>query len=282
MMPSSRAYSVGCTYTVNRLGASVEYFSGSRFFRMLSTTASMRSRAGRADGLAADRIQLGRSHGMSSMSATMCQTPVRSSCGFPGFCSLRSTVRVRFADFTLDSATRQLLHRGRGEIRLSPKAFDLLAALIEQRPTVLDKADLHRRIWPDTYVVDANLNVLIAEIRRALEDSRHRREVHPHRSCDWLCILRRGRGADRSLSARKAPPVRFWLVWNDRVIVLEDGDNTVGRDPECTRLAGCVRRVASSCPSQNRPRRRRGSSSGSRAARTARSSKTRRSPARCG
>jgi DNA-binding winged helix-turn-helix (wHTH) protein len=45
--------------------------------------------------------------------------------------------------------------------------------LIEQRPKVLDKADLHGRIWPDTYVVDANLNVLIAEIRRALEDSRH-------------------------------------------------------------------------------------------------------------
>ena len=49
MMPSSRSYSAGCTYTVNRLGASVEYFSGSRFFRMLSTTASMRSRAARRE-----------------------------------------------------------------------------------------------------------------------------------------------------------------------------------------------------------------------------------------
>ena len=83
----------------------------------------------------------------------------------------RRDVRVQFAEFTLDGATRQLLHRGSGEIRLSPKAFDLLAALIEQRPKVVDKADLHRRIWPDTHVVDANLNVLIAEIRRALDDS---------------------------------------------------------------------------------------------------------------
>lgn len=143
-------------------------------------------------------------------------------------------MRVRFADFTLDSATRQLLHRGRGETRLSPKAFDLLAALIEQRPRVLDKADLHGRIWPDTYVVDANLNVLIAEIRRALVDSRRRatfiRTVHAigYAFCGDAVEL-----TDR-FASRKATPVRFWLVWNERVIVLEDGDNTVGRDPQCT------------------------------------------------
>jgi DNA-binding winged helix-turn-helix (wHTH) protein len=143
-------------------------------------------------------------------------------------------VRVRFADFTLDSATRQLLHRGPDEIRLSPKAFDLLAALIEARPNVLDKADLHRRIWPDTHVVDANLNVLIAEIRRALADSRGDakfiRTVHAigYAFCGEAVEL-----AERS-APRNAQPVRFWLLWNDRVIVLEDGDNIIGRDPQCT------------------------------------------------
>ena len=143
-------------------------------------------------------------------------------------------MRTRFADFTLDSATRQLVHRGRGEIHLSPKAFDLLAALIEQRPKVLEKTDLHRRIWPDTHVVDANLNVLIAEIRRALEDSRHHakfiRTVHAvgYAFCGEAAEL-----TDR-VAPRKTTPVRFWLVWNERTIVLEDGDNTVGRDPECT------------------------------------------------
>ena len=152
---------------------------------------------------------------------------------FQGFCSAASNVRIRFADFTLDSATRQLLHRGRGEIHLSPKAFDLLAALIEQRPAVLEKTDLHRRIWPDTYVVDANLNVLIAEIRRALGDSRRNakfiRTVHAigYAFCGEAVEL-----TDRA-APRRAPPVRFWLIWNERVIVLEDGDNIVGRDPQC-------------------------------------------------
>jgi DNA-binding winged helix-turn-helix (wHTH) protein len=142
-------------------------------------------------------------------------------------------VRVQFAEFTLDWDTRQLLHRDRGEIRLSPKAFDLLAALIEQRPRVLDKADLHGRIWPDTYVVDANLNVLIAEIRRALEDSpRDAKFIRTVHAIGYAFCAEAVDLTDRPAS--KTAPVRFWLVWNERAIVLEEGDNTVGRDPECT------------------------------------------------
>jgi DNA-binding winged helix-turn-helix (wHTH) protein len=143
-------------------------------------------------------------------------------------------VRIRFADFTLDSATRQLLHRGRGEIHLSPKAFDLLAALVEQRPKVVDKTDLHRRIWPDTHVVDANLNVLIAEIRRALEDSRHHAKFIRTVHAVGYAFCGEAAEVTERLAPRKTTPVRFWLVWNERVMVLEDGDNTVGRDPECS------------------------------------------------
>jgi DNA-binding winged helix-turn-helix (wHTH) protein len=90
-------------------------------------------------------------------------------------------VRTHFGPFTLDPATRQLLEAGRA-IHLSPKAFDVLQVLVEARPTVVPKTDLHDRIWPGTYVVDANLSVLIGEIRRALADSaqtpRYIRTVH--------------------------------------------------------------------------------------------------------
>jgi DNA-binding winged helix-turn-helix (wHTH) protein len=171
---------------------------------------------------------------------------------FQGFCSATANVRTRFADFTLDSATRQLLHRGRGEIHLSTKAFDLLAALIEQRPKVLEKNDLHRRIWPDTHVVDANLNVLIAEIRRALEDSRsHARFIRTVHAVGYAFCGEAVELTDRP-APRTSTPVRFWVVWNERVIVLEDGDNTVGRDPECavwldasgvSRRHACIRTV---------------------------------------
>ena len=43
------------------------------------------------------------------------------------------TLGVRFGVFTLDAPTRQLLSGSR-PIHLSPKAFDLLALLVQQRP----------------------------------------------------------------------------------------------------------------------------------------------------
>jgi DNA-binding winged helix-turn-helix (wHTH) protein len=90
-------------------------------------------------------------------------------------------VRVRFGPFTVNVQTRQLF-RDNSEIHLSPKAFDLLCSLIERRPRVIEKTELLGHIWPDTFVVDASLNVLIGEIRRALTDDarqpRYVRTVH--------------------------------------------------------------------------------------------------------
>jgi DNA-binding winged helix-turn-helix (wHTH) protein len=143
-------------------------------------------------------------------------------------------VRVRFGEFTLDSETRQLLGRDRDEIRLSPKAFDLLRVLVERRPTVVDKSELHAQIWPGTFVVDANLNVLIAEIRRALGDnpreSRYIRTVHGVGYAFSGDAVELDRPRSRPAGAAAT---RFWLVWNERAIVLAEGDNIVGRDPQC-------------------------------------------------
>src|SRR5213593_1911205 len=95
---------------------------------------------------------------------------LRDSEGFPN--SLDRTVRVRFPPFTIDSDTRQLSRGDRRDtnVHLSPKAFDLLCLLVQHRPKVLEKSFLHARIWPDTFVVDATLNVLIGEIRKAIDD----------------------------------------------------------------------------------------------------------------
>ncbi len=75
-----------------------------------------------------------------------------------------------FDDFALDVGTRRLLRRGQ-EVHLSPKALDLLSVLIENREQAMSKADLLDRLWPSTYVADTNLAGLVAELRRALEDS---------------------------------------------------------------------------------------------------------------
>ena len=140
-------------------------------------------------------------------------------------------VRARFDRFTIDSESRQLTGDGVA-VHLSPKAFDLLCLLIAARPNAISKDDLHARIWPGVFVVDANLTVLVAEIRRALSDSAHDpkfiRTVHRHgyAFCADAADLRPPSADRASDSTPKA-----WLLWKERVLLLAEGENVIGRDP---------------------------------------------------
>ena len=139
-------------------------------------------------------------------------------------------MRVQFGDITLDSASRQLVRAG-AAIHLSPKAFDLLCHLVERRPSAVNKNQLFELIWPGTFVVEANLTVLVTELRRALGDDAHTprfiRTLHKHgyAFCAQVTEI-----APRP-PARDA--LRVWLLWNDRVLPLAEGENVIGRDPSC-------------------------------------------------
>src|SRR5215831_8537233 len=144
--------------------------------------------------------------------------------GIPGFLQIRVAVQVHFAEFTLDTEARRLSRQGGIEVHLSTKAFDLLRLLVERRPSVIDKDTLYAELWPRTFVVDANLSVLVAELRRALADSarapRFIRTVHTRGYA--FC-------ADTVEAASSAPGdggnPRCWLQWRDRAIVLMEGEN---------------------------------------------------------
>jgi hypothetical protein len=59
--------------------------------------------------------------------------------------------QVSFGSFRLDVETRQLLTDSDSRpVHLSPKAFDLLCVLVENRPKAISKPDLHERLWPST------------------------------------------------------------------------------------------------------------------------------------
>jgi DNA-binding winged helix-turn-helix (wHTH) protein len=60
-------------------------------------------------------------------------------------------MRLSFGDFVIDFGERRLFS-GRQEIRLTPKAFDLLRLLIENRPNAMSKQDIFERLWPGTFV----------------------------------------------------------------------------------------------------------------------------------
>ena len=141
-------------------------------------------------------------------------------------------MRTLFGPFTLDTDARQLRRAGQA-IHLSPKAFDVLTALVEARPGVIDKSALHARIWPGTFVVDANLSVLIAEIRRALgdtpKDERFIRTVH-RVGYSFCAPATADVDAVHRLPAESA---RCWLVVKDRHLLLPAGTHDIGRDPAC-------------------------------------------------
>ena len=63
-------------------------------------------------------------------------------------------------------------------MRLSGKAFQLLEVLLDARPNPVAKEDLFARLWPDTFVSEANLASLVKEIRAAIgDDARNPRFV---------------------------------------------------------------------------------------------------------
>src|SRR5262245_38152028 len=76
-----------------------------------------------------------------------------------------------FDGFRLDKAERQLLRAG-SVIPLTPKAFDTLLFLVENRRRVLEKTELMQALWPDSFVEEGNLSDNISKVRQALGDDR--------------------------------------------------------------------------------------------------------------
>lgn len=74
-----------------------------------------------------------------------------------------------FGPFRLDAQER-LLQRDGVTISLTPKAFDLLLALVERHGRLVEKEELLKLVWPDTFVEEANLTYNISFIRKALGD----------------------------------------------------------------------------------------------------------------
>lgn len=137
---------------------------------------------------------------------------------------------MRFGPFTLDHDTRQLTRDGR-EIHLSPKAFELLAALAQERPKVLSKAVLQQTLWPDTFVAEANLSNLVAEIREALDDdARDPRYIRTaHRFGYAFCGETTGPVAAKEVRFERP---ECWIEWGSRRFPLYPGEHVVGRDPD--------------------------------------------------
>ena len=71
-----------------------------------------------------------------------------------------------FGDFRLDAERRLLRRREGAVVPLSPKVFETLLCLLQNRDGVLTKEALMARIWPDSIVEENNLTQNISALRR--------------------------------------------------------------------------------------------------------------------
>ena len=138
-----------------------------------------------------------------------------------------NAVHIRFGPFTLDFDRRQLMRDG-DDVHLTPKAFDLLVLLVRERPKALAKTVLQQELWPDTFVAEANLSNLVAEVRKGLGDR--------PRAPTWIrtahgfgyAFAGETIGGARTDAAAVRPTC--WLEWGRRRFRLVPGEHVIGRD----------------------------------------------------
>ncbi|HSP14117.1 MAG TPA: FHA domain-containing protein [Thermoanaerobaculia bacterium] len=141
-------------------------------------------------------------------------------------------MRVHFGEFVFDGDEREL-RRLDERVHITPKAFELLQILVQERPRAVPKQDLIDRLWPNVVVEEANLKNLVVEIRAALGPD----------------VIRTAQRYGYAFAA-PAQSTAARLVTEDRVYALKPGRNTIGRGDGCSvvvDLAGVSRQHAAIC-----------------------------------
>jgi len=72
-----------------------------------------------------------------------------------------------FSSFRLDAARRVLFMRGT-PLLLPPKVFNTLLILVERRGQLVEKDELMKLLWPDSFVEEANLTQNVSLLRKLL------------------------------------------------------------------------------------------------------------------
>ena len=139
-------------------------------------------------------------------------------------------MRIVFGDCELDSGRRVLLRHGR-PTPLSPRAFQLLELLLDRRPEAVPKSELLERLWAETFVSDASLHNLVAEIRAALGDNP--RAVRYIRTVPRYGYAFQGDARPAAVDPSNSPSSGPRLVSGRREWLLAEGSNLVGRELDC-------------------------------------------------
>jgi DNA-binding winged helix-turn-helix (wHTH) protein len=139
-------------------------------------------------------------------------------------------MRQAFGECVFDRDRRELARRGT-MIHCGPKLLALLEALLDAAPRAVTKEEIHKAIWPDTFVTDATLTSLVAELRTAIgDDAKTPKLVRTIHGYGYAFIGDVAElGADRPASAAAGA---FRVIVGERDILLAAGANIIGRAPD--------------------------------------------------
>jgi DNA-binding winged helix-turn-helix (wHTH) protein len=138
-------------------------------------------------------------------------------------------MKLEFEDCIFDTVSRELF-RGGKIVPIEPKMYMLLEVLIQRRPAVVTNVELDEILWPNVYVERSSLTRLVSELRSVLGDSpresRMIRTVYKTGYSFAATVVKSG-GTTKRVS-------KLFLLWNDRTMHLDEGENILGRGEECT------------------------------------------------
>jgi len=155
--------------------------------------------------------------------------------------------QYEFGPFQLDIGEHSLLRDGQA-VPLEPKVFNLLRVLVQNQGRLLEKEELLKEVWPDTFVEEGNLNRNVSILRKVLGDDSsgaHYIETVPKRGYRFVASVKviadGGSGAgvteprdqstrvkdteppqvreDGDLGSRKTPFMGGWLVLGGVVLL---------------------------------------------------------------
>ena len=141
-------------------------------------------------------------------------------------------MRQSFGDCVLDRARRELTRGGR-TIHCGPKLLALLELLIDAAPRVLTKDEIHKALWPDTFISEATLTSLVAELRAAIGDpARTPRLVRTVHGYGYAFIGDITGRATAPPDAAALGRCSYRIIAGDREIPLGSGQHMLGRAPD--------------------------------------------------
>jgi len=116
-----------------------------------------------------------------------------------------------FGAFRLDASERLLLHQGE-TVSLTPKAFDMLMTLVENSGHLVEKSELMRKLWPDSFVEEGSLAQNISLLRKALGENESQKfiETVPRRGYRFVAtvVSNAGKVADSTIHSIAVLPFK--------------------------------------------------------------------------